>query len=404
MVVVLFIGNQHISAQEITFPIGYHNFNEDAGFNFQMNRWVSMGYARYTDFKEVGPSIITFDDWTKHMLELARQAEADKRLLNAAFYYRAAELYLFHGDTSDETNMPAKEEVYEKFIEVFYRSVAGSGLEVIEVPYRSTTIQSLRLKPKGKPKGSIVLHGGYDSFKEELFSIMTFFTQHNYEVILFESPWMGSSRKKQDMGFDIEWERPVGAILDHFQLDDVTLVGISMGGWLALRASAFEPRIKRVVASSVSFDVNQYAGKVGQIMTRFMMTKMPRFTNKTILKQMEKDLSYAWFANHLMYITNKDIPIEAFNVLTTINEENLHSDKIIQDVLILTGEKDHMIPLKMHDMQIEALRNAHSLTGIVFTENETGQNHCQVGNIGLALETMVNWIEGKDSVGELISK
>jgi len=393
MSVVLSIGIQQTSAQDFTYPIGYHEFNEDIGFNFQMNRWVSMGFARYQDFMKVGPSIKTFDDWTKSMLKLANEAEADKRLLNAAFYYRAAELFLFHETTIKQNEKPNKEQIYEKFIDVFYTAVEGSGLEVIEVPYGNTTIQSIRLKPAGKKIGSIVLHGGYDSFKEELFSVMTFFSQQGYEVITFESPWMGSSRKKKDMGFDIEWEKPVGAILDYFKLDDVTLIGISMGGWLSLRAAAFEPRIKRVVASSVSFDVNQYTGKVGQAIVRFMINKMPRFTSKTILKQMDKDLSYAWFVNHLMYITNKEAPLEALKMLTTINEENLHSEKVTQDVLILTGKDDHMIPLKMHNMQMKALSNAHSLTGHVFTEKDTGQHHCQVGNLELALETMLDWIK-----------
>ena len=391
--VLISIDIQQTSAQEITYPIGYHDFNEDAGFNFQMNRWLSMGYARYEDFMEVGPSIKSFDDWTKSMLVLAEKAEADKRLLNAAFYYRAAELFLFHEAESDQVNAPTKEQLYKKFIDVFYGAVESYDLEIIEVPYGETTIQSIRLKAlNGKKKGSIVIHGGYDSYKEELFSMMIFFQQHGYDVITFESPWMGSSRNKKDMGFDIEWEKPVGAILDYFNLDNVTLIGISMGGWLSLRAAAFEPRIKRVVASSVSFDVNQYANKFGQAMARFMLNKLPRFTNKTMLKQMEKDLSYAWFANHLMYVTDIDIPIEAFKVLTTINEENLHSDLVTQDVLILTGEEDHMVPVKMHHMQMEALNNAQSLTGHIFTEKEHGQNHCQVGNLGLAFETILNWI------------
>ena len=30
----------------------------------------------------------------------------------------------------------------------------------------------------------------------------------------------------------------------------------------------------------------------------------------------------------------------------------------------------------------------------VFTAEDRAGNHCQVGNIGLALETMVQWIEG----------
>ncbi|MHC4808166.1 MAG: alpha/beta hydrolase family protein, partial [Planctomycetota bacterium] len=114
-----------------------------------------------------------------------------------------------------------------------------------------------------------------------------------------------------------------------------------------------------------------------------------------MVKKMKKNLQYSWFVNNLMYITNKEVPIEGFDVLLQLNEENLHSDLVKQDVLVLTGRKDHMIPFKMHNMQVKALTNAKSVTARVFTKEEHAQNHCQIGNIGLALDVMVKWIEKK---------
>ncbi len=110
---------------------------------------------------------------------------------------------------------------------------------------------------------------------------------------------------------------------------------------------------------------------------------------------MKKKQMYSWFVNNLMYITNKEVPIEGFDVLLQLNEENLHSDLVKQDVLVLTGRKDHMIPFKMHNVQVKALTNARSVTGRVFTKEENAQNHCQIGNIGLALDVMMKWIDGK---------
>jgi hypothetical protein len=110
---------------------------------------------------------------------------------------------------------------------------------------------------------------------------------------------------------------------------------------------------------------------------------------------MKKNLQYSWFVNNLMYITQKEMPIEGFDVLLKINEENLHSDLVKQDVLVLTGRKDHLVPFKMHNLQIKALTNARSVTGRVFTQEENAQNHCQIGNIGLVLDVMVKWIDEK---------
>ena len=339
--------------------------------------------------KTAGNKINSFQEWKTEMISLAEVAISDDRLMNAAFYYRAAELFIAEGDNE-------KEILYNKFIDCFYNAVKDDRLKKVEIPYNDTFIQALQLHPANvEKKGTIVLHGGFDSFKEELYSLMVYFLDNNYEVITFETPWMGESRKRKLMGLDIEWEKPIKAVLDYFNLDDVTLIGISMGGWLSLRAAAFDPRVKRVIASSVSFDVNQYNSLVGQKLAKLFFKKFRKFTNNSIKKKTKKDLFYAWFVNHLMFVTNKKEPIEAFDVLLQFNEENLHSDSVRQDVLILTGKEDHMVPLKMHNLQVEALTNAKSITAKVFTKEENAQNHCQIGNLGLAMDTMLNWIEEK---------
>lgn len=48
-----------------------------------------------------------------------------------------------------------------------------------------------------------------------------------------------------------EWHKPVSAVLDYFQVERVTLIGMSLGGCLVMRAAALEPRIERVVAFDI---------------------------------------------------------------------------------------------------------------------------------------------------------
>ena len=76
-----------------THPVGYHRFHKDQLFNFQLNRPYSLGYARLEDLIAAGQRIATFDEWKTGMLRLATVALSDGRLMNAAFYYRAAEFY-----------------------------------------------------------------------------------------------------------------------------------------------------------------------------------------------------------------------------------------------------------------------------------------------------------------------
>ncbi|MFC2169943.1 alpha/beta hydrolase [Acidobacteriota bacterium] len=372
------------------FPVGYHQFHKDQLFNFQLNRWYSFGYARFEDLKEAGQRIKNFVDWKAEMIKLAEKAVSEERFMNVSFYYRAAEFYTFQGD-------PEKELFYDKFSEFFYKAFQNEGIERFKIPYNNTFLPAIKIQPVGKKKGSIVIHGGFDSFIEEFYSWMRFFSDHGYEVVAFEGPGQGGARKKYGLTLDHEWEKPAKAILDYFKLQNVTWLGISMGGWFCFRAAAFEPRIKRVIASGIAYDYKQFPNKAGQLLMKLFFYHLRDFTNKMTIKKMKKDGMHAWTIGNLMYITNKKTPMDAFDAVAKLNEENLHSELVKQDVLILTGREDHFIPHKMHGKQVKALISAKSITARIFTKGEQAHKHCQIGNIGLALNVMLKWIEQKEN-------
>ncbi len=373
---------------QFELPVGYHEFHKDQLFNYQLNRWYSLGYARYDDMKEAGTKIETFADWKREMLKLAEKAVSEKRLMNAAFYYRAAEFYTFQED-------PDKERLYDKFIDLFYTVFQGDEIERVQVPYQGTFLPAMKINAKGKKKGTIVMHGGFDSLIEEFYSMMRYFSDHNLEVIAFEGPGQGAALRKYGLPLTHEWEKPVKAVLDHFNLDDVTLFGISMGGWFCFRAAAFEPRIKRVIALGIAYDYLQFTNVLARKLLFFFVNNFRDFTDSQIKKQIKKGGLEAWKHSNMAYITKAKTPIDSTDTIFQLNEKNLHSELVKQDVLILTGREDHYIPFKMHKKQIDALVNAKSVTGRIFTREDQAHNHCQIGNIGLALDVMVKWIEEK---------
>jgi pimeloyl-ACP methyl ester carboxylesterase len=367
-------------------PVGYHRFHKKQIFNYQLNRWHSFGYARFEDMEEAGRRIRNFSDWKMVMIDLAERALAEDRLMNAAFYYRAAEFYVFQED-------PEKEMLYDKFIELFYRIFEKERLERTTVPYGEAALPVIRIPAiGGAAKDTVVMHGGFDSYIEEFYSWMRYFSDSGYDVIAFEGPGQGAARKKHGLALDYRWERPAKAVLDHFGLHDVTWLGISMGGYFCFRAAAFEPRIKRVIASGVAYDYMQFTNKFFQWLMMLFFNRFRDFSNRETYKKMKKDEMHRWIIGNLMYISMTETPMEAFDIVKEMNALNLHSELVEQDVLILTGRNDHFIPYKMHKMQVEALINASSVTAKVFTKETQAHNHCQNGNFGLALETMVQWL------------
>ena len=81
---------------KLELPVGYHNFHKKQVYNFQFNRWHSLGFARYEDMQEAGERIQSFSDWKPVMIDLAKKAENEGRLINAAIYYRGAELTIWY--------------------------------------------------------------------------------------------------------------------------------------------------------------------------------------------------------------------------------------------------------------------------------------------------------------------
>ena len=95
------------------------------------------------------------------MINLADEALKEERYLNAAIYYRSAEFYIVK-------KCAEKEELYDKFSELFYKAIKDEPLERNKVPYNGSFLPALKVASStGETKGTIVIHGGFDSFIEE---------------------------------------------------------------------------------------------------------------------------------------------------------------------------------------------------------------------------------------------
>jgi len=79
--------------------------------------------------------------------------------------------------------------------------------------------------------------------------------EHGYGVLIYDGHGQGSVLRRQGLTFT-HWEKPTGAVLDAFLADHarpekIVLVGMSMGGYLAPRAAAFDERFDGVVLRRV---------------------------------------------------------------------------------------------------------------------------------------------------------
>jgi pimeloyl-ACP methyl ester carboxylesterase len=368
-------------------PVGFQNFHQNRFFNLQLNRWYSLGFARLEDLQKVAPKIRNMNDYTAGFTRLAETAEAEHRIENAAFYYRAAEFLT-------NPSHPDKIHLYDKFIELFYEAFKEDDIERHQIAYENGFLPAMRLSPSCKTsKGTIVIHGGFDSFIEEYYCFWEFFTDAGYEVIAFEGPGQGGALRKYGLPFIHEWERPTGAVLDYFSLVNVTLLGISMGGYWCLRAAAFEKRIKRVIVFPPLYDWIESTNSVNRAVVNLMM-KWEWLMRYSIQLKIKSPLM-EHVVNQTLFVTGKKDILDVVRWEFAMNKKNLHSELVDQDVLLLAGEKDFFQPVKLYYKQRQALTNARSVTGQVFTEADQAENHCGIGNLRVPLEVMLKWQQEK---------
>jgi pimeloyl-ACP methyl ester carboxylesterase len=88
---------------------------------------------------------------------------------------------------------------------------------------------------------------------------------------------------------DIARTRPWGRVRDYFNLDNVTLIGISLGGCLAIRAAAYEPRVHRVIADDTDTDhLEVMLGLVKPAMRTVLMSLLKMRADHVIDKLFER--------------------------------------------------------------------------------------------------------------------
>ena len=381
--------------QPIELKTGVYKLNSERNFDYQLNRVINWDGGRLEDVEPVAARIKTSADWKRELIKLGDTAMREERTGNAIAYYRMSEFFMYDGD-------PDKRRYYELATKLFYEYYAdyfegeNARIERYDVPYENVKLPVMHVRPIGECKGKILIHGGNDSYFEEFLFSLLYLQEKGFEVYLFEGPGQGGVMRVQGMHFTHEWEKPVKAVLDSFDLSDITIVGISLGGYLAPRAAAFDKRITKVVAWSVfpcfqDILVSMQPQSTQRAFRILMKLHARPLLNIVFGKKAKNSPIIDWGIKHGCYAYEAK---DAYSYAKKLKLYDLApvADRITQDVLILGANDDHFINYRLVGREIDMLTNVKSLTFRLFTDKENAQNHCNVGNGKLALDTICDWI------------
>jgi 2,6-dihydroxypseudooxynicotine hydrolase len=186
---------------------------------------------------------------------LARDAEARRHALTAGeAYYRAAIAYHFAVFCWVE-NMDEYTAGHLKKLECYMKALPALDPpgERVEFPLEGITIPAYLRRPPGVARPPVVLLlSGLDSVKEEHATFERFFLRRRIATLTPDGPGQGETwfRMKMRVDFEVTATAAIDYLLGREDVDGsrVGVCGVSLGGYLAPRCAAFEPRLKAVAS------------------------------------------------------------------------------------------------------------------------------------------------------------
>jgi dienelactone hydrolase len=235
----------------------------EAAISHWAPRFVANGVP-LADFDEVTASCERWEDWcgawsARAALheELGAQALAGGYTISAAAHYTRAAVCYHFGKFLFVIDPAQMRRAHMKAVECRNRALPHlqpPGERVV-IPYEGKQLYGNLRKPAGVVRPPIVVMCmGLDSAKEEMDEYENRFLKRGLATLAFDGPGQGEA--EYDFAICPEYEKPVKAVIDWLEtrpdvdLARVGIWGVSLGGYYAPRAAAFEKRIKACVALS----------------------------------------------------------------------------------------------------------------------------------------------------------
>jgi 2,6-dihydroxypseudooxynicotine hydrolase len=230
-------------------------------------RFVTNG-VDYNDFVRVTAGVSTWDEWLPAWVAnghahagRARDAEDLGRVRSAGESWNFAALSYHFGKFVWMLDLERYEEATHLAVDALRNAhrLLDPTAERVEIPFEhgATLVGNLR-RPAGDPAPLVLLLPGLDSTKEEFFGWENVFLARGLATFSLDGPGQGESGLATSIypNYEVAATATIDALSsrDDVDLDRIGAAGVSLGGYYAPRAAAYEKRIRAVVGISGPFD------------------------------------------------------------------------------------------------------------------------------------------------------
>jgi alpha-beta hydrolase superfamily lysophospholipase len=319
-------------------------------------------------------------------LAAGHRVSAREALLRASNYYRVADFYRRDDPEHDPESARLAKASQRTFADA--APLLETPVRALRIPYEDTTLPAylFLVDDSGAPRPTVLFHGGYDSTLEEsYFAIAAGALRRGYNVLAFDGPGQGSPLRR-GLRFRPDWEAVVTPAVDlarsQSEVDDdrITLIGMSMGGYLAARAAAYEHRLAACVLYDGIYDLHEpFAAVAAQA------ASTPGGLDAVIAGSTQP----SWIVRNGRWtfgLSTFDEVVEATKAYTMAGI----ADRITCPTLVLDGENDQFFAGQPKRL-LDELTCEKEL--IFFREDEGAGEHCQEGALFLFHQRTFDWLD-----------
>jgi pimeloyl-ACP methyl ester carboxylesterase len=323
---------------------------------------------------------------------------ARDHFLRASTYHRTAEYYAEADPAVLAESGRRSRACFEAAAALF-----DPPVEPLSIPFENGALPGYLVPPRpgtapgGRPRGTLVAFGGFDSGAEEMyFQLGAAGAARGWRVVLFDGPGQtGCMRKNPTMTYRPDYEAPVGAVLT--EVDDrlgapggfVALAGLSMGGYFAARAAAHDGRVKALVADSPLVDLPRYF----EAFLGPEVFRMRRDIRPEDVAGIPEDLLPAQMLWGIAAVCRR------FGV-ASLQEWKTHLDAyrlgpalaaVSCPCLALVGAREG--PEMARQADEFAVGVSGPVTSYRFTVDDGADAHCQANNLRFAAQVVYDWLD-----------
>ena len=351
--------------------------------------------AWYEEWRKLGERIEKIGD---ECLAKGHKVSARDAYFRASEYYRSADFYLH-----DNPKNPAILQLWDRMDSCFEnaKKLSVPSFEAIKIPYEGTKLPGYFCPAgtRGKRAPTIIIHSGFDGTILELYlEYGKDAVRRGYNCLVFEGPGQGSVIRKQGLPFRHDWEKVVTPVVDYaLQRRDVdskriALIGLSMGGYLAPRAAAYEHRLAACVANEGILDnwatTYHRLGMKREELIKLIEDKPDEF-NAICWEAVKANITTFWGLTNGMWTFAAESPAE-LNLKQAKMTLTDCARLISCPTLVIDSDAEQFFggqPKKLYD----ALKCPK--TYMVFKAGEGSELHCQVGGRLLGNQRIYDWLD-----------